>query len=241
MMILDRVHGFANVFRETSLAILGEPEIRARILPGAFKLDASPITLNVMHAASVHIASTADASLRLWECDYGVAFEATIPATPLGAGLRSAIASGATCAMSIGFQIMASERLSSISGLPIYIVSKAALDHISICDSGAFPSARCWLDSMPVEQMQPDLAAVARRWRIGRAAHEQSKQCNLNRKPTTRAAATPAVFGKSSVRDENESFIARHDLSNYSPTQWKQLLRTTAELNSRERVRAGRR
>ena len=240
-MILDRVHGFANIFRETSQPIGPGPEIRARILPGAFNLDVSPITLNVMHADNVRFASTSDGSLHLWQCDFGLAFAAEIPATPLGAGLRSAIASGATCAMSIGFQILASERLSFVNGPPVHIVSKAALNHISICDSGAFPSACCWLGSLPASDMPPDLQAIARRWRMGRAAHE-----NMHKMPTPSPTPSPArSSSRGSAANQQrptspQQWFQLFNIARHSPAQWAQLLRAT-ELNSRERVRAGRR
>lgn len=233
---MTRLRGYANVFNEVSAPIGVSTEFRAKILPGAFKLLTWPIAMTVMHSSSVQIASTFDQSLKLWQDAVGLAFEAAIPETPLGSGLMSMVASGA-CGMSIGLEIKDSARVSG-DDMPLHIVSRAEIDHITVCDIGAFKSARCWLNSMPVEQMQPDLAAVARRWRIGRAAHEQQQRCK--RQPAARAAATPTVFAKSSVREEYESFFARHDLSNYSPAQWQNLLRVT-ELNSRARVRAGRR
>ncbi len=177
--------------------------------------------------AVVNSRSTFDKSLRVWQDSYGLAIEANGPKTPMGSGLMSMVAGG-VCSMSIGLEILEAERAASIDDVPLYVISCAKIDHITVCDIGAFESARCWLDSMPVEQMQPDLAAVARRWRIGCAAHESKRWI---------PAASSARSSSQSVRGcccewyladaEARRIPEPYNSANYLPAQWAELLRDT--------------
>ncbi len=175
MRSLDQIRGYANVFNEWS-APFGD-DIRAIVKPGAYRLWHHPIVANVMHGAcGANIATTWDRSLRLWQDCYGLAIELDVPATSHGAGLLKMVADG-VCGMSMGLEIIASTT-EFVDGVACHTVTKADIDHVTICPTGAFPSACCWLASARSDRMSPAVAIAARQWNLGRIVRKQTREAN---------------------------------------------------------------
>jgi Caudovirus prohead serine protease len=119
------------------------------------------------------IATTWDRSLRLWQDGYGLACEIDVPATPSGAGLLSTVA--AINNMSIGLIIKKSTIFFDDDGQECHDVSVAEIDHVTICDSGAFAGTCCWRSDHPINRMHPDIAAASRRWQLGVIARDRKQ------------------------------------------------------------------
>jgi uncharacterized protein len=163
-MILGTIRGYANVFNELSAPLGTDEPFRAIIRPGAFWLH-GVITGTVMHG-SAKIGTTWDRSLRLWQDGYGLAIEIDIPATLAGCGMRDMVATGIN-AMSIGLDIKSSTDFYDEDGVLCREVTRADIDHVTICDCGAFASACCWVAGTPAAHMSPEIAAASRRWHFG--------------------------------------------------------------------------
>jgi phage head maturation protease len=169
MNILGQIRGYANVFNVLSAPIGCDEPFRAIVRPGAFRL-LGVIAASVMHGQR-HVATTWDRSLRIWQDCFGLAV-----ATPNGAGLFSTVA--AINSTSIGLTVLKSAIGYDGDGVPIHDVTRAEIDHVTICDCGAFAGACCWVSGTPVDRMHPDIAAASRRWHLGRIAHDQKQADN---------------------------------------------------------------
>jgi HK97 family phage prohead protease len=190
MRTLGTIRGYANVFNEFSTKLDGDEPLRERIMPGAFKLLCFPVAASVSHVSKVQIGTTLDRSLRLWQDNHGVAIELGIPATPDGVGMRDMVASG-FCAMSFGLTDVEAEYSRDETGCLCRSVVRCDLDHVSIVEAGAYPSACCWVAGTPADRMSPKIAAASRRWYLGRIAHVK-KQAE-DRKMVANFLATPGA------------------------------------------------
>jgi phage head maturation protease len=137
MTTLGTIRGFAAVFGEWSVPLAGTEPLRERIMPGAFKLLCFPVAASVSHVSTVQVATTLDRSLRLWQCQHGLAFELDIPATQEGAGTRNMVASG-FCAMSFGLTDVEAEYSRDETGCLCRLVSRCDADHISVVERAAY-------------------------------------------------------------------------------------------------------
>jgi phage head maturation protease len=171
---LGTVRGYATTFGTISSPIGGdEGEESFRLRQRAFGALCNVVPCTVMHEPGVAIATTWDKSLRIWQDSHGVAVEFGVPCTAEGRGTRAAIASG-FCDMSIAFDVLEST-ISFSDGLPITEVALAGLDHVTICDEGAFQGACCWLSDMPADRMPPRIKSASLHWRLGVIARDQKR------------------------------------------------------------------
>jgi len=115
--------------------------------------------------------------LRLWQDDYGLATEMDVPATLAGTGLRDLVARGMN-AMSFGLINLRSLYFRDEEGVLCRDISRCDLEHVSIVDRGAFPSACCWLSETPTDFMSPKIAAASRHWFLGRIHRDQRRASN---------------------------------------------------------------
>jgi HK97 family phage prohead protease len=176
MTPLGQIRGYANTFNTLSAPIGGDDEepFRAIIRPGAFQL-LGVISATVMHGQH-QIATTWNKSLRLWQDNHGLAIELDIPCTPDGAGLRNMVAgAGGVNAMSIGLEILKSAIFHDEAGQPCHDISRVEIDHVTICDAGAFEDACCWVAGMPADRMSPRIRNASLRWRLGVIARDQKR------------------------------------------------------------------
>jgi phage head maturation protease len=188
MTTLGTIRGFAAVFDEWSAPLAGAEPLRER--PGAFKLLCFPVAASVSHVSAVQVATTLDRSLRLWQCQHGLALELTIPATREGAGMRNMVASG-FCAMSFGLTDVEAEYSRDETGCLCRLVTRCDADHISIVEAGAYRSACCWVASTPREHLTASQRAAAIRWGLGVIARDR-KQAD-DRKMVANFLATPGA------------------------------------------------
>lgn len=169
MRNLATIRGYVTRFDVLSEPI-GDPPFRAIARPGAYHGLTKTIPCTVQHS-HVQIATTWDRTLRIWQDATGLAIEISLPASQEGRAVRDMVASD-FCAMSIGFTIKESAIFYDEDGLPCHDVSRASIDHVSICDFGAFAGAVCWLADTRAARMQPHIRAAALLWNLGRRAYE---------------------------------------------------------------------
>ena len=153
------VCGYAGLF-DTPIVIDGQTEEFAR---GAFQPSlrfGADVPATVNHKCDATWARVRDGSLKLWEDDTGLAFSATLPATPYGRGLARAVADGLISA-SVLFRSFKTER--TASG---YIVQAATLTDICLATAPAYPTA-VWLVPFECMKNATDHALMLRRRLIG--------------------------------------------------------------------------
>lgn len=191
MRLLGQVRGYASTFGALSspIGLDDEEPFRAIVQPGAFRL-LGVITADVVHNASARIATSWNRGLRLWQDRYGLAIEIDAEASPAGIGAISMV-SGGLNAMSIGLIIKAATAFYDEAGALCYDVTRADVDHVTICERGAFPGAVCWVASTPADRMSPAIAAASRRWHLGRIDHAQKQAAD--RALVARFLATPGA------------------------------------------------
>jgi hypothetical protein len=105
--------------------------------------------------------------------------------------------------------------------LPRRIVSRCTIDHITIAESGAYPTST-WLRSTPLNRMAQDVANAAVRWRVGKAlaalpassttapAHASSAERSDPQKLGRFAARHLAAFETRAKIIERDGAIAAH-------------------------------
>jgi HK97 family phage prohead protease len=198
MDILGQIRGYASVFDQYSCPLDGAEPLREKIHVGAFRLLHHPITANVAHC-SAPVGTTWDRSLRLWQDSHGLAFELDVEATPVGAGLRDLVARGMN-GMSFGLLEPRAEYYRDENGLLHRTVLKCDVDHVAICDSGAYRSACCWLSDMPADRMSREIRAASISWHFGRIARDRKQGADraLARYLAAQAAA-PADYRKPKI------------------------------------------
>jgi phage head maturation protease len=190
-MNLCQVRGYAAVFNQWSVPLDhdGEPFLEI-IRPKAFGALVNQITATIMHRDH-RIGGTWDHSLKLWQDGYGVAIELAVPCTTHGLGLRDMVDSGFN---SMSFGLIAREWTTyrNDDGVEVRDITSAGMDHVTICEAGAFRGSCCWTSDMPVERMSPKIAAASRHWFLGRIHRDQKQASNQAMLARYRAAKTAA-------------------------------------------------
>lgn len=170
--LADRIRGYAIVWNTLSAPIEEEGQkTRERIVYRAadFLLSCS---INYGHSEDTAFGSIADRSLRMWADSWGVAFEADLPLTPRGLGIRNALQErGREWGVSPLLKFFGRTIESGADG-PVATVTRARIEHISITTSPCYPATSAWLASMPENLMTENVARAAFHWGVtaGRAA-----------------------------------------------------------------------
>lgn len=104
-------------------------------------------------------------NLMLWQDAIGLAFEACVPATCMGASLYNGIASRAYDQVSVAFE-------QDFRAVPVdgdaREITWAALREISITPNGACPGTAAWLRDAEEQDLPPVARHLARAWRASR-------------------------------------------------------------------------
>jgi HK97 family phage prohead protease len=183
-----RLAGYALPW-ETETAFAGAVESVAR---GAI----APSARNIRLLFATHdgearaYADTARGTLRIWNDEYGLAFEADIAATLPGASsVARAVGEGMTTGASVYFrQMTGSERDGRRR-----IVS-AAIDHITITAEPAYQETAVWLDDVPIRDRPQEVRASS----IEYARHgRQHRTCGKFSGPGQESEPVPSVFDRS--------------------------------------------
>jgi HK97 family phage prohead protease len=87
------------------------------------------------HDKNIRVATTKD-NLTLFADGYGLAFKLYIPRTPLGRQTKNFVRNNTKQCMSANFTATEIER-HTIDGNEIFVVHKADLHEVSLCESGA--------------------------------------------------------------------------------------------------------
>jgi HK97 family phage prohead protease len=201
-VILDELRGYASVFNSLSGPIneAGSTFLE-RIERGAFCVAGAAIQATVQHGPQV-FASTTDGTLRVWQDRIGLAFRADIIADVHGAGLRDWIADG-SAGCSIGLIALCHEWEHG-GALPTRIVSKAAVDHISVCGDPAYPATAVWLASAPRASMTARVRMLARHWEQNGSPSASARHATPTNGKTKRGGE-PYIIPESLMK-----MVARH-------------------------------
>jgi HK97 family phage prohead protease len=158
---MSTVRGYACVFNALSKPLLdcGETHFREIIKPGAFRLGRA-VVASTHHHARTGFATTLDGTLRLWQDEYGLAFEAAVPRGAIGDGVNYTVGSGAAC--SFGLIARAIEWRDG-EDMSVRIVHRCEIDHVSICPAGGAYPGGAWLASWE-NSLPPRYAELARKW-----------------------------------------------------------------------------
>lgn len=166
MSALDRLRGYAIVWNALSVPIAEDGrEIVETVEYGAASWLRSCVS-NYGHAEHLNFASIEEGTLSLWNDAKGVAFQADIPATVRGAGIRNAMRDrsqvwGISPHLTFFGRSVAREGDTLIAR-----VTRCRIEHISLTNSPAYPATCAWLESQPEQSMPSILAATAFGWGI---------------------------------------------------------------------------
>lgn len=132
-----------------------------QIAPGAFKKtiqENRDLKLLVNHQSTMLIGRTKNDTLRVWEEEDGLAFEAIPPETQLGKDTMTLVENGYVDQISFGFRCIKDSWEESPGNFPLRTLKECELKEISIVTFPAYPSAtvavRSLLDRMPEEERQ---------------------------------------------------------------------------------------
>lgn len=178
------VRGFATVFGRTAETEHGTEMIRQGAFADSLK-SGQDIVATWGHDHYFTWARTGDGSLRLWETDVGLAFEATIESSLRGRGLADFIAGGSACA---SITLVSLDHVETAVGKEVI---RANLEEICVYTSGAYPTA-CWLagDAQP-DTLTARCRDLRRRWTAERQAPRHAMPSAATR--ARRTAAQPEL------------------------------------------------
>jgi len=182
MKALDSINGYCIVFGARGFPQTHDnvPHI---IEAGAPRWLRSAVTANYAHHENLVFARGSERTLRLWSDAVGVAFEASIPATPEGAGLRSMLASGTWGASPL--VVFHGRVFRNNGGERVAHVTSCNIEHVSIAADPAFPDTAVWLASSTPEQLLPHVRQMRGRWHAGiQATAKKAVRARASLRPT---------------------------------------------------------
>jgi HK97 family phage prohead protease len=166
------------------------------IRPGAFKFAAWRVTpLIIAHDSTIGtFASTANDSLRMWEDDHGLAFEAGIEPTRRSIPILRAIARGDLCGCSVMHAAGWKSCRRIVDGEEVDIVTETEVLEISLCPEGLVPGASCWRADVDVRDLPWPVAQTVQNWRAGRDAADRRRSSPARSAIASRAGPSmPAI------------------------------------------------
>lgn len=143
------------------------------IEPGAFaNVPDGDIRLLHNHNSDFVLARTTNGSLRLWQDDIGLAFEAVLSETSIGNDVLQMVREGLVTGMSFGFTILQNAWKQGEAGQPrVHILRKILIDEVSTCIFPAYldsevharseEEATAYIDSLCINTQQIDGADIA--------------------------------------------------------------------------------
>ena len=196
-----KIVGYANLF-DTLITRDGQT---LEFAPGAFlptlTRGAPDVRATINHQREMTWASVRDNSLTLWEDSTGLAFSATLPATPEGRGLARAAADGLIGA-SIRYRTFKTEK--TASGL---IVKAAILIDICLTTAPAYPTAT-WLAPFELMNYMSDDVLLLRRRLIGgqlKARREARNQATQPHVAPSKARQAVDAYHEANARRPSRS------------------------------------
>ena len=161
------IRGYAALFN-----VFSQPGNRPEPLivrPGAFDLFGRSIYLHYNHRGADY-AGTRERTLRLWQDDIGLAFEADVPGTNAGLSLACAIAAGQMDQVSAGYGSDRESTMERVDGEWTEIITATNIVEISITDEGGCPGTACWMSSADVDDLPDHVRKLTAKWSVGRQA-----------------------------------------------------------------------
>jgi HK97 family phage prohead protease len=159
------IHGYASLFNVLSHVIKGGRQFAVQ--PGAFVLGRQPVQFCRHHDLSRPYASTETGTLRLWQDNHGLAFEARVDASSRsGHDMLTAIASGAQCGVSACFERDRTSRTGVIAGRNVEVISRTRISEISACTEPLCPGTVCWVAGTKPADMPAAARPLAQMFRV---------------------------------------------------------------------------
>jgi len=188
------IQGFAALY---GIPAIVEQDMTETFLPGAFRAclarGARFVIATWNHFASYTWASVAAGTLRLWESEAGLSFEANVDANCFGLGIARYVAEGSAGA-SVLFAPLTAEKSASET-----VIKAAYLRDVCVTASPAYPTA-CWLGHANPATLPPYVRELRECWNVGREAHRiaqigcpQESYGNNVEQPRAQAAAKPTL------------------------------------------------
>jgi phage head maturation protease len=175
---LDKVRGYAAVWgASTSRFEDGKRPFYEIIERGALTWFGE-CSVNFDHCGKATLATCRTKDLRIWEDHYGLAFEAELPQTVIGAGARKAFSNRMrSLGVSPSLKVFGRE----IRSADHDAIVRAQLVHVSLTDNPRFPLSFAWLAS--AEPLSPEARVAWRHWNLGTIAASRVMMAATRRRP----------------------------------------------------------
>jgi hypothetical protein len=164
--LIDTLRGFALAWNRRSRDLVRSGPPRFEIIPPGVLTVSDSLYVDSHHcgAATTFAFSRPDRSARAWCDEYGLGFEASLPATMQGMDVHRALTAGLRLGVSVLLDDLRHRRGDRDD---IDVVQGGVVRAISIMAPGRafYADSCCWLASAPAATLPPDVEAARRRWR----------------------------------------------------------------------------
>jgi HK97 family phage prohead protease len=189
---------------------------------GCFEFPAwQAVRLLLAHDERVPLgASTDRRTLRFWQDDYGLAFEADLPINSLNLSAIRNVKNRTMCAISVTYSPRRDEVATIVDGVSVDLIERTRIDEISIVNEGADPFAWCWPADVDTRDLPYGLANIVEHWRMRRERQRTypNLRPHLRVTPPDHATAVSTVAARRSAGGRRISdFIALTQATASSP------------------------